>query len=207
MGDSEIEEGNYEKDLGVYVDSEMSSSRQCGEAIKKANKMLGYIVRSVEFKSREVMLKLYNALVRPHLEYCVQFWSPRYKKDIAALERVQRRATRIIPGLKGMSYADRLKELNLFSLEQRILCGDLIQAFKIIDNVDPGDFFDLKKETRTRGHKWRLDKGAFRTENRRHFFTQRIVRVWNQLPSNVVEADTLGSFKKLLDEILGSISY
>ncbi|MBN3277823.1 SHSA7 protein, partial [Polyodon spathula] len=65
---------------------------------KGANKMLGYIVKSVEFKSREVMLKLYNALVRPHLEYCVQFWSPRYKKDIAALERGQRRATRIIPG-------------------------------------------------------------------------------------------------------------
>ncbi|MGH0170768.1 UNVERIFIED_CONTAM: hypothetical protein FKN15_061067 [Acipenser sinensis] len=64
-----------------------------------------------------------------------------------------------------------------------------------------------KKETRTRGHKWRLDKGAFRTETRRHFFTQRIVGVWNQLPSNVVEADTLGSFKKLLNEILGSISY
>ena len=59
--------------------------------------MLGYIVRSVEFKSRDVMLKLYNAL-----EYCVKFWSPCYKKAIAALERVQRRATRIIPGLKGM---------------------------------------------------------------------------------------------------------
>ncbi|MGH0148204.1 UNVERIFIED_CONTAM: hypothetical protein FKN15_043119 [Acipenser sinensis] len=81
-----------------------------------------------------------------------------------------------------MSYADRLKELNLFSLEQGRLCGDLIQTFKIlkgIDNVDPGDFFDLKKETRTRGHKWRLDR---------------------------LEAETLGSFK-LLDEILGSISY
>ena len=86
----------------------MSSSRQCGEA----NKMLGYIMKNVEFKSREVMLKLYNALVRPHLEYCVPFWSLHYKKDIVALERVQRRASRIIPGLKGMSYADRLKELN-----------------------------------------------------------------------------------------------
>ena len=78
------------------------------------------------------------------------------KKDIAALERVQRRSTRIILGLKGMSYADRLKELNLFSLEQRRLRSDLIQAFrilKVIDNVDPRDFFDLKKETRTRGHK------------------------------------------------------
>ncbi|MBN3271479.1 CAD10 protein, partial [Polyodon spathula] len=64
--------------------------------------MLGYIVKSVEFKSREVMLKLYNALVSPNLENCVQFWSPHYKKDITALERVQRRATRIIPGLKGM---------------------------------------------------------------------------------------------------------
>ncbi|MGH0142807.1 UNVERIFIED_CONTAM: hypothetical protein FKN15_016770 [Acipenser sinensis] len=111
--------------------------------------------------------------------------------------------------VKDMSYADRLKELNLFSLELRRLRSDLIQTFKIlkgIDNVDPGDFFDLKKETSTKGHKWRLDKGAFRTENRRHL-TQRIVRVWNQLPSNVVEADTLVSLKKLLDEILGSISY
>ncbi len=90
---TEIVEGIYEKDLGVYVDSEMSSSRQCGEAIKKANKMLGYIVKSVEFKSREIMLKLYNALVRPHLEYCVQFWTPWYKKDITALGRVQRRVT------------------------------------------------------------------------------------------------------------------
>ena len=62
--------------------------------------------------------------------------------------------------------------MNLFSLEQRRLRGNLIQAFKIlkgIDNVDPGDLFDLKKETRTRGHKWRSDKGAFKTQNRRHF--------------------------------------
>uniref|UniRef100_A0A3B3QXL0 Reverse transcriptase domain-containing protein n=1 Tax=Paramormyrops kingsleyae TaxID=1676925 RepID=A0A3B3QXL0_9TELE len=89
MGSTEIKVADYEKDLGVYVDTSMSHSRQCGEAIKKANRMLGYISRCVEFKSMEVMLRLYNSLVRPHLEYCVQVWSPYLKKDIAALERVQ----------------------------------------------------------------------------------------------------------------------
>uniref|UniRef100_A0A8C4T766 Reverse transcriptase n=1 Tax=Erpetoichthys calabaricus TaxID=27687 RepID=A0A8C4T766_ERPCA len=64
---------HYEKDLGVIVDAKLSTSRQCSEAIKKPNRMLGYIARCVEYKSKEVMLKLYNALVRPHLEYCVQF--------------------------------------------------------------------------------------------------------------------------------------
>ncbi|MBN3302973.1 PALM protein, partial [Amia calva] len=78
--------------------------------IKKANRMLGYIVKSVEFKTRAVMFRLYNALVRPHLEYCVQFWAPHFKKDITALEAVQRRATRLIPGLKGMSYSKALRE-------------------------------------------------------------------------------------------------
>ncbi|XP_072567535.1 uncharacterized protein [Paramormyrops kingsleyae] len=84
----------------------MSHSRQCGEAIKKANRMLGYISKCVV--SREVMLRLHNSLVRPHLEYCVQFWSPYLKKDIAALERGQHRATRMIPGLRGMSYEERM---------------------------------------------------------------------------------------------------
>ncbi|MBN3295003.1 APC1 protein, partial [Amia calva] len=79
-------------------------SKQFGEAIKKVNTTLGYIVKRVEFKTREVMLRLYNALVKPHLEYCVQFWAPHFKKDIAALEAVQRKATRLIPGLKGTSY-------------------------------------------------------------------------------------------------------
>uniref|UniRef100_A0A3B3TCX1 Reverse transcriptase domain-containing protein n=1 Tax=Paramormyrops kingsleyae TaxID=1676925 RepID=A0A3B3TCX1_9TELE len=125
MGSTEIKVADYEKDLGVFVDASMSHSRQCGEAIKKVNRMLGYISRCVEFKSRELMPRLYNSLVRPHLEYCVQVWSPYLKKDIAALEKVQCRAIRMILGLRGMSYEERLAELNLFSLTQRILRGDL----------------------------------------------------------------------------------
>ena len=88
------------KKTAVYVDSEMSSSRQCGEAIKKANKMIGYIVRSVELKSREVMLKLYNALVRPHQEYCVQFWSPRYKKGYCCSRKSAKKSNQNYPGFK-----------------------------------------------------------------------------------------------------------
>uniref|UniRef100_A0A3B3RVY9 Reverse transcriptase domain-containing protein n=1 Tax=Paramormyrops kingsleyae TaxID=1676925 RepID=A0A3B3RVY9_9TELE len=210
MGPTEIKVADYEKDLGVYVDASMSHSRQCGEAIKKANRMLGYISRCVEFKSREVMLRLYNSLVRPHLEYCVQVWSPYLKKDIAALEKVQRRATRMIPGLRGMSYEERLFELNLFSLKQRRLRGDMIQVYKILtglDAVQPNSYFSISSNTRTRGHRWKLAGEHFKLDLRKHFFTQCVVRVWNSLPDNVVQAESLGSFKSELDKILTTLSY
>ena len=101
--------------------------------------MLGYIARSIEYKSKEVILTLYNTLVRPHLEYCVQFWGPHHKKDIEALEKVQRRATRMVPGIKDKGYEVRLRMLNLFKLSKRRLWGDLIEAFKFIKGINKVD--------------------------------------------------------------------
>jgi hypothetical protein len=121
LGNNCIKASVSEKDLGITISNNLKFGEQCSVAAKKANKLVGLISRSFNYKSDKIIIKLYNALVRPVLEYGFQAWSPYYIKDIDKLERVQRRVTKMIPRLRCLEYNDRLKKLNMLSLQDRRL--------------------------------------------------------------------------------------
>uniref|UniRef100_A0A803K1Z4 Reverse transcriptase domain-containing protein n=1 Tax=Xenopus tropicalis TaxID=8364 RepID=A0A803K1Z4_XENTR len=196
-----------EKDLGVLVDNKLGCSKQCQAAAARANRVLSCIKRGIDSREEGVILPLYRALVRPHLEYAVQFWSPVLKRDITELERVQRRATKLVKGMESFSYEERLAKLGLFTLEKRRLRGDMITMYKYIKgsyNNLSNVLFTSRSFQRTRGHPLRLEEGRFHLNIRKGFFTVRAVRFWNSLPESVVLADTLYNFKKGLDGFLES---
>ena len=134
-----------EKDLGVHLDSSMKTSKQCAEAARRGNWILGLIKRHFKFLHKDVVVRLYKQMVRPHLEYAVQSWNLSLVRDKFLFEQVQRRATKLISSISELPYEQRLVRLGLTTLELRRIRGDLIQVFKIVHGFVKLAFNDFFK--------------------------------------------------------------
>jgi len=122
------------------------------------------------------------------MEFCIQAWSPYLQKDTRCLEKIRRRATKMVDGLKDIAYDDRLEILGLLSLEKRRLRGDLIEVFKILtdrENIDKHQFFTPSLSSHLRGHSLKLLNPRSSRQVRQNFFSQRVIDEWNKLPSDV----------------------
>ena len=134
---------------------------------------------------KEIFLNLYKSVVRPHLEYAVTVCTPLYKKDMVAIENVQRRATKLVKSIRHLTYQERLKILGLPSLEYRRERADVIEVFKIlnkIDEIDKDKLFTVSTYTSTQGHPHKLLKKRHRLKVRSNSFSLRVIDSWNALP-------------------------
>ena len=156
------------------------------------------------------MVPLFVSHIRPLLEYCSTVWNLGFLGDLRKLESVQRSWTRQVDGLESLSYLERMKRLGLYSIYGRMLRTDIIKIWKIFHSeVDVGlaAVFERRSHAATRGHPFKLSVPICRTELGRRFFGSRCVTHWNRLPSLVVSADSLETFKGLLDASMGDMFY
>ena len=136
MNGSELTTVIEEKDIGVILTDNLKPARQCAEAARKASAVLTQISKVFHYRDRFTFKKLYIQYVRPHLEYATSVWNPWQQKDIDLLEGVQRRAIKMVSGLRSNDYLERLSELNMETLQARRIKTDLIQVYKILNNID-----------------------------------------------------------------------
>lgn len=191
-----------EKDVGVKFDPSLEFRTHIKEMTAKANSRVGLIKRSFSKLNEQSLKIVYKSLVRPILEYCSVIWCPLYKSDILEIEKVQRRATKLVPHLKNMSYPDRLIHLNLTTLAYRRKRSDILQVFRIVkgfDNIPFDTFFQYSKSA-TRGHSFKLEKPRASTKIRSNSFSHRTINSWNDLPQHVVDCVTINSFKNALEK-------
>jgi hypothetical protein len=197
----EIEELNSIKDLGVTFDANLKFDQHINEKVNKAYSFLGIIKRNFTCLNKEAFIALYKSLVRSHLEYAVQVWSPYTITLIKKLEKVQMRATKLLFCTKDLPYPKRLALLNLPTLHYRRIRGDMIMVYKLVSGIIDFDFASVftLSALNTRGHRYKLNQEHVHYNLTKYSFTNRVVSIWNSLSEFVVSACSVMVFEKRLD--------
>ena len=191
-----------EKDLGVTFDTDLTFDKHINNIITKAKQTLGINRRTFSYLDKDTFVKLYKSLVRPHLEYANTVWYPYLKRQSIALEKVQRRATKILAECSEMSYKNRLSFLGLHSLKGRRIRGDIIETYKIFNgftDVKPESLFQMSHNLHTRNADCKIFTEHTNTSKRKYSFGYRVAGLWNELPKHIKFAKNVNSFKTLLD--------
>ena len=199
LGDILLPSVESEKDLGVLFTNNLKFNAHILSSIQKANSVIAWVTRTIISRSPEIMLQIYKTLIRPHLEYCVQLWSPLPSHGnwglILDLEGVQRSFTRMINGIGTMSYENRLKKLGLTTLLERRARGDLIETFRIVSGIAKygQNLFNISRSGINL-----VSRPGDQNSFKHSFFSRRVISYWNKLPSNVKLAKTVNTFKNNL---------
>ena len=215
MNEYAMKTTELEKGIGVYMHSSLKPSAHIAESVKKANRALGILLRCLTFRDKYHFIRLYKMYVRCHLEYAVQAWNPWLKQDVENIEAVQKRAIRCCFGLVGDSYEDKLQEVGLTTLVDRRRRGDMLETYKIMNEIDDVDYRTWFTKVDEQHQKTRqavtisevgtvlatdnLMKPKSKLEIRKNFFSCRVVDHWNNLPGDVRRAANVPEFKKKYD--------
>ena len=185
-----------EKDLGIIFDKTLHFTEHIEKCSSEANRRIGLILRNFKYMDEKLFIVLYKALIRPVLEYGNVVWKPYFKKDSELLERVQRRATKIVKSVRNESYPVRLP-----SLVYRIKRADMIQLYRImtgIDNLQSSKFIKMEKGI-TRGHIFKAFKPRSSSRIKRNTLGYRAINEWNTLSHSVVSSENINQFKTRLE--------
>ena len=209
MDDNKLEQSHCEKDLGIHVDDNLNFKKHITTIVNKATRIMAVVRKTFDYMDEDVFKLVFKGLVRPHLEYGAPIWSPHNKNLIELIENVQRRATKTVPGLKDLSYEERLRKLKLPTLIYRRIRGDMITVYKFFNpecGFDPTLpsilplHSEVTKRKNSKGHKFKLYIEGARKDVRKYNFSMRVRKVWNSLPAEVVEAESIKSFEAALDK-------
>ena len=203
MGHHTLAQSCCEKDIGVHIDEHLSFDTHINTAINKANRILAITRKTFDYMNPDMFTQIFKSLVRPHLEYAAAVWNPHkiYQKE--AIENVQRRATKLIPGLSHLSYPERLKKLKIPTLAFRRERGDMIQTYKLTTDFEGYDksLPSILKfsSTELRGHNKKLYVQGCNKDIKKYSFPWRITTNWNNLPRGIVNSENTIEFEKGLD--------